>query len=269
MSITAAEAPHIDGPAPLRTIVACIDRSGAARSVAALAGWAAARSGARVVLLRALPLNVSDDDRAQATLDLEEAQVRIEAQDVFDARPRIAFGALAAALENLDDEPDLIVIGKRGSQSGDRADALGGQVETVVRGASAPVLLASDRQAGVRRVALAYDGRQGARRALDAMAGSPLFQGAACDVLCAAAESTAARERLEEATTTLRAAGVAAEPHLLSGYPEDAIAAFVAERPADMLAMGAYGHSRLRSIVIGSTTSALIRTCPVPIALYR
>jgi len=33
--------------------------------------------------------------------------------------------------------------------------------------------------------------------------------------------------------------------------------------------MGAYGHSRVRSLIIGSTTTEMIRSCRVPILIMR
>jgi nucleotide-binding universal stress UspA family protein len=33
--------------------------------------------------------------------------------------------------------------------------------------------------------------------------------------------------------------------------------------------MGAYGHSRVRSLIIGSTTTGMVRSCKIPIALCR
>jgi nucleotide-binding universal stress UspA family protein len=33
--------------------------------------------------------------------------------------------------------------------------------------------------------------------------------------------------------------------------------------------MGAYGHSRLRALFIGSTTTEMLRTSPVPVLLFR
>lgn len=37
----------------------------------------------------------------------------------------------------------------------------------------------------------------------------------------------------------------------------------------DLLVMGAYGHSRIRSMLLGSTTTQLLRTCPIPVLLLR
>ena len=46
------------------------------------------------------------------------------------------------------------------------------------------------------------------------------------------------------------------------------------EEPVDeagfgMVVMGAYGHSRIRSLVIGSTTTEMLRSCKVPVLLIR
>jgi nucleotide-binding universal stress UspA family protein len=33
--------------------------------------------------------------------------------------------------------------------------------------------------------------------------------------------------------------------------------------------MGAYGHSRIRTLIIGSTTTEVIRSCLIPVLLFR
>jgi nucleotide-binding universal stress UspA family protein len=57
--------------------------------------------------------------------------------------------------------------------------------------------------------------------------------------------------------------------HALPGSPEDVIQELVARTSARLLVMGAYGHSPLRNFIVGSTTTALMRSCPVPVLLFR
>ena len=38
---------------------------------------------------------------------------------------------------------------------------------------------------------------------------------------------------------------------------------------ADLIVMGAYGHSRIRNLIIGSTTTAMVQSCHVPVLLFR
>ncbi len=43
--------------------------------------------------------------------------------------------------------------------------------------------------------------------------------------------------------------------------PKKVIAELVESRGIGLLVMGAYGHSRIRSLVIGPTTMEMIRSC--------
>ncbi len=50
---------------------------------------------------------------------------------------------------------------------------------------------------------------------------------------------------------------------------DELIAAKIKDSSCDLLVMGAYGHSRIRRLILGSTTTELIRTCQVPVLLFR
>ncbi len=39
--------------------------------------------------------------------------------------------------------------------------------------------------------------------------------------------------------------------------------------PGSQRHRGAYGHSRIRNLIIGSTTTEMIRSCKIPIVLFR
>lgn len=56
---------------------------------------------------------------------------------------------------------------------------------------------------------------------------------------------------------------------IVAGASETALGDLVDEQGFDMLVMGAYGHSRIRSLIIGSTTTEMIRSCKVPVMLIR
>jgi nucleotide-binding universal stress UspA family protein len=55
----------------------------------------------------------------------------------------------------------------------------------------------------------------------------------------------------------------------MSGQPEIVISNTVASAGFDLLVMGAYGHSRIRSLIVGSTTTEMVRSCLVPVVLFR
>ena len=56
---------------------------------------------------------------------------------------------------------------------------------------------------------------------------------------------------------------------MLVGVADNEISTYVEGRGINLLIMGAYGHSRIRQLIIGSTTTAMIRHCKVPVLLFR
>ena len=59
------------------------------------------------------------------------------------------------------------------------------------------------------------------------------------------------------------------ETLLSPGEPEAEILNLLGQRPRSLLAMGAYGHSRIREFIVGSTTTTLLRLSPVPVMVLR
>lgn len=47
------------------------------------------------------------------------------------------------------------------------------------------------------------------------------------------------------------------------------IASYVENKDISLLVMGAYGHSRIRHLVIGSTTAQMLRSSHIPVLLFR
>lgn len=76
------------------------------------------------------------------------------------------------------------------------------------------------------------------------------------------------RKLLDNAGAAL-AGGRSVELTIAHGKAEDAIAEVVGKAPDALLVMGAYGHSPLRTLIVASTTTTLIRTVHVPVLLVR
>jgi nucleotide-binding universal stress UspA family protein len=98
---------------------------------------------------------------------------------------------------------------------------------------------------------------------------SPLFKALPCHVMMAGSDSGDARTQIQWATEKLSGAGFEVHAGIRAGNAEAVIADYVAANAIDVLVMGAYGHSRIRQLIIGSTTTAVIRTCLIPVLLLR
>ena len=53
------------------------------------------------------------------------------------------------------------------------------------------------------------------------------------------------------------------------GHPPDAIAAHAESIGADLIVMGAHGHSAFGNVILGSTTNAVLARSKVPVLLIR
>lgn len=205
--------------------------------------------------------------RGRAILD--DARAILEKAGVTDVTTRLRHGDMVEAVAEVEAEARVVLIGKRGEAADFAKGHLGSNLERIVRASHKPVFVASRAFRPVSRVLVAYDGGTSAMKAVDHIAGSPLFQGLEIHLVTVGAASADVRRGLEDAKGLLKSAGLEADTSVLPGQPETALGKLVDEAGFDMLVMGAYGHSRIRSLIIGSTTTAMIRSCKVPVVLMR
>lgn len=280
-------------------IVALVDGSIYSASVCEHAAWIASRTGAPVELLHVLGRHVASDSHDHsgaialgartalleelAALDaqraklishrgraiLEDATALLEKAGVIEVTTRMRHGDIVEAVADVEGDARVIVIGKRGEAADFAQGHLGSNLERIVRASHKPVFVASRAFRPISKVLVAYDGGASAMNAVDHIAQSPLFQGLAVHVVTVGSATPDVTKELADAKAMLNAAGILAETSSLSGQPETALGKLVEEAQFDMLVMGAYGHSRIRSLIIGSTTTAMIRSCKVPVVLMR
>lgn len=83
------------------------------------------------------------------------------------------------------------------------------------------------------------------------------------------ADSESNREALEKARGMLLSSGFVVQAEIRPGEVEAALHVYQAEHGIDLLVMGAYGHSRIRQFLVGSTTTTMLRTASMPVLLLR
>jgi len=280
-------------------IVALVDGSIYSASVCEHAAWIAGRTGAPVELIHVLGRREASDSHDHsgaialgartalleelAVLDaqraklishrgraiLEDATTFLEKVGVTDVTTRLRHGDIVEAVADVEAEARVILIGKRGEAAGFARGHLGSNLERIVRASHRPVFVASRAFRPISRVLVAYDGGASAMKAVDHIARSPLFQGLAVHVVTVGSAAPEVTKGLANAAAMLKAAGIAAQTSVLPGQPETALGKLVEEAQVDMLVMGAYGHSPLRSLLFGSKTTDLLRSAKVPTLLLR
>lgn len=167
---------------------------------------------------------------------------------------------------------DLVILGKRGEHSPENMDLLGPSVEWIVRRSVKPCLVTPWRARAIERVLAAYDGSEHARKAvitaLDLVKAMKLSLEIA--TVCPPGEIEAEwRGVLDDGVALVRASGVEVTPHFLHGHPAEEITRFCSDSEFDLLVIGAYGHTRIREFLLGSTTFQILLSAEIPVYLIR
>lgn len=280
-------------------VVACIDGSRAAPAVCDYAAWAGQHMEVPLMLLHVLDeerypvapdlagniglgsrehlmeeLAELDARRSKLALEhghhlLDEAERRLEAAGVDDVIKRQRHGDLTESLLALESQTRLLVMGLHGESSSDRDLHIGSQLETVIRSLHRPILLVPDEFSTPKSAMLAFDGSSTAFRSVELLAGSPVFRGMPLHIVMVGADTADRREQLKKAEAMLSGMGVDIQLAIRAGDVEPTLHAYQEEHDIDILVMGAYGHSRIRQFLVGSTTTTMLKTAEKPLVILR
>ncbi len=280
-------------------VMACIDGSSITLAVCDYAAWASRQMDAPLAFLHVLgrseypvPTDLSgnlglgsrehllqelatlDEQRSRVALEqgrlmLDAAKARAVADGVPNPTSRQRHGELVDTLLEFQDEIRLLVMGRQGEQGDSAGEHIGSHLENVVRTLHRPILVIPSDYTEPQRILVAFDGSATTRKAVDMVARSPLFRGLPCHVVMVGADKDEPREQLGWARTHLETAGFDVTAEIRQGEVEAVLCAYRTEHEIDLIVMGAYGHSRIREFLIGSTTTKLIRQSKVPLLLLR
>ncbi len=281
-------------------VMACVDQSHFADYIADYAAWAAQRMDSPLEFLHiidrhaeiaissdhsgaigvdaqeTLLAELSNEDESRSKAAREQGRVflnrlRERAKEAGVESPDIRqrHGTLEETLIEQQKGVRLFVLGRRGESAEITHRDLGRNVERVVRALHKPLLTITDRFKEPRRIMIAFDGSIVTRRGVKMVAESQLFRGLPIHLLMSGKDSKEAAKQLQWAKTALEEAGFEAPASLMPGDAERTIAKTVQEQNIDILIMGAYAHSPLRSLLFGSKTADLLRSATIPTMLLR
>ncbi|AZZ91775.1 universal stress protein [Hahella sp. KA22] len=282
-----------------KTVLACIDGSNFSRAVCDYAAWIAQRVGAPLKLLHniehreapavsdltgSIGLGSREKLLAELTdleqrrskillqegkLMLEAAKERVIAAGVSDPVVNQRHGGLTEALIELEDDIGVLVMGIRGEEHENQAGRVGAHLETIIRSLHRPVLVVNGEFSAPQRIMLAYDGSEAAGKALNMVAESPLYKGLCCHVVHVSRDGKANEQVLEQAVQRLRNAGVDVVASKLTGAVEQELCDYQRQHDIDLTVMGAYSHTRLRELLLGSFTAKMLTMTQKPLLLLR
>lgn len=284
----------------MNNVMACVDAQGNLAAVCDGAIWAAKLIGASLTFLHVLDRHpekaVLSDFSGQiglgaqegllselAELDVRRSQLaqerarqilegmrqRATAGGVGEVHIRQRHGELVESVIDLEPEFKLTVMGRH-----DHATVAGRHldhhVERVIRSTTKPVLLIPGQAfEAPSSFALAFDGSDAAHRILSQVGQSVWLKELTCSLVFVGVPDAAMQTDLDAASAQLQSQGFTVEIVLLDGSVERVLPQYLSAQGLGMLVMGAYGHSRIRQLIVGSTTTALLRTSKTPMLVLR
>ena len=162
---------------------------------------------------------------------------------------------------------DLIVMGRGGEHSEWLEGLIGSTAEAVIRRSTLPVLVTGQADLGKECILVAYDGSSHSRTALRTAVAFAEVWKTALQVLLVGQEATSAVS--EEVHSYVEAHDVSEEILSADGDPGEVIVETAKAVKADLIVMGAYGHAKVRELVVGSTTTYVINHADSPVLLAR
>jgi nucleotide-binding universal stress UspA family protein len=284
----------------MENVVACIDGSLATVAVCEYAAWASKKLDAPLNFLHVLDkteypakTNLSgniglgsreallaelielDEKRGKIAMEhgrqmLEAAKQKAIESGVAKPTCQQRRGDLVDSLKELEPEIRLLVMGKQGEEGDSLGDHIGNHLERVVRTMHRPILVAPSSYKQPECFMIAFDGSATTRKGIEMVAGSPLFKGMPCHVVMVGTETNEMKEHLDWAQKTLEVSGFVTETKIIAGEVKHVLCDYRDQHHIGMVVMGAYGHSKIRQFLVGSTTTKMIQhISKVPLLLLR
>lgn len=278
-------------------IIACIDGSGHAAAVCDAASWATLRLDAPLTLLHVqpkssdAPTNLSGNIGLGARQKILNDMVALDAQRaklaseqgrflLEDAKAHVLkagvpsqalhrHGELVATMVDLQPQTRLFIMGRRGEDTATAFAHLGSHVEQAIRALHVPILVTQGEFHAPRKILVAFDGSPTMRKAIAQLAQSMLLRGLELHLVLVGNDNRSNQEQLTWAATLLQESDITVRTLLTSGDAENVLSDYQRDNGMEMMIMGAYGHSRIRTFFVGSTTTAMIRSAQVPLLVLR
>jgi nucleotide-binding universal stress UspA family protein len=208
-------------------------------------------------------------EKASTTLNAVAARCQAKGVPVTTTHET---GPLVSVLLDHERQADLVVLGQRGEHAQWHGEMLGSSVERMLRASIKPCLLAAGEFRPIQHMMIAYDGSAESNQALHAgidLAPSLAVKQVTIVTVCQRDQEESASKILQEGQQLASDHQVKASTQLVHGHPETELLDLSGKLQADLLVMGAYGHTRIREFILGSTTSHVIRKTKVPVLLSR
>lgn len=206
----------------------------------------------------------------QGKLILKAAKEHVQQNGISNVVCTQRHGDLIESLIDMEDSIRILVLGLRGHVHENQHHQIGTKLEAIVRSLHRPILIVNDTFKTPERIMVAYDGSPAAIKAVDLVATRALYKGLNCHLVCVNNNGDTAARLLDQATRKLHAAdNIDVTTAKLKGKVEYELCAYQQQHNIDLTVMGAFSHTRLHDILLGSFTHKMLVNTDKPLLLLR
>lgn len=202
---------------------------------------------------------------------IADAFVKLAEAKQQDAPIRLCMGHPPSVILDEESTADLLIIGQKGEDAAWIGPMIGSTAERVARHSKKPCMVTPAAFKSVKRILAAYDGSDHAREALIMAAETAQTNHLELMMISVADGVNGEHNQriADEGLALIQSYGITANVITEEGDARERILAAVDEYDCDLLVVGAYGHSRIREMILGSTTTQLIAKAHIPVLLLR
>ncbi len=202
---------------------------------------------------------------------VSEAFNRLAESSGVEAPFRLCMGHPPSVILAEESDADLVIVGQKGEDAPWIGGMIGSTAERIARQSSKPCLVTPAAFHPITRILAAYDGSDHAREALIMAVDLAKTNHQELIMISVADGIPVDRNRriADEGLALIQSYGITANVITESGDVRDRILAAIEEYECDLLFLGAYGHGRIREMILGSTTTQLIARAKIPVLLLR
>ncbi len=164
---------------------------------------------------------------------------------------------------------DLIILGQKGLNARFDRGLLGSVSDAVIRKSQKPIFLSPSTYRKISKVLLCYDGSAYASEAMQIAAEFSTVAGTKMHILTVGKDAEEGKKKLEDSKKYIDSYGIEPVFSFVEGNPNEIIVSFSEKEEIDLVFMGAYGHSRIIEMVLGSTTEYVLRNIQCPVIIKR
>lgn len=171
-------------------------------------------------------------------------------------------------LENilaLQEKIAVLIIGIKSHEN----HKIGDNVKDIIREIKKPVLLVNSDFVNPKKLLIAYNGSEKSKNFLIETSKKPIFKNVLRDIVNVNSNKAHSEKLLDEAKEIYEKQEIPVETSALNGDTKTEILIHLGQNDCDILAMGAFGHSRIKEFIFGSLTSDILDSCKKPILLFR